>query len=53
MGHYIKLLYDDAQKDFLKDYDQETQTLLPKELHYIFNVKSQGYNLLVKFIQVD
>lgn len=53
VGHYIKLLYDDAQKDFLKDYDQETQTLSPKELHYIFNVKSQGYNLLVKFIQVD
>ena len=50
IGKYIKLILEDAKKDFLKDFSDEMKGMDKKELKKIYNVGSQIANILMKYL---
>jgi len=50
IGKYIKLILEDAKKDFLKDFSDEIKDMDKKELKKIYNVGSQIANILMEYL---
>ncbi|RLF96798.1 hypothetical protein DRN58_09390, partial [Thermococci archaeon] len=50
IGRYIKLVLEDAKKDFEKDFGDKIKHLEKKKLKKVFNVGSQIVKILDKYL---
>ena len=51
IGHWVKLIIEDAKKEFDKDYQEELDSVLKNEIRSVYNIGSKLANILIKQLE--